>query len=178
MSELLREDEANRRRALEPASFIVEAPAGAGKTELLTQALEDPMFLLLPLRIGLQGAFIAMTVLVTMLYLSWGLPQALLLSFVTNVIAFLIFFLLLPNIIARKNPEKVLLALLQPQPLLGERALRRALVAVDTVMHQGVARIEQFLHCCFAVALLAFGDVVAGVFEVVDDALGFRPLPE
>jgi CBS domain containing-hemolysin-like protein len=82
------------------------------KTELLTNALEDPMILLLPLRIGLQGAFIAMTVLVTMLYLSWGLPQALLLSFVTNVIAFLIFREALPNIIARKNPEKVLLALL------------------------------------------------------------------
>lgn len=36
-SDMLEEDSLSRERALAPESFIVEAPAGAGKTELLTQ---------------------------------------------------------------------------------------------------------------------------------------------
>jgi CBS domain containing-hemolysin-like protein len=84
----------------------------AWKTELLTRANEDPNFLRIPLRIGLQGAFIAVTVLSTMLYLASGIPQPLLAAFVTMVFVFLLFREIVPNIVARKNPEKVLLLLL------------------------------------------------------------------
>ena len=85
---------------------------GGWKTEYLTRALADPMLLLGPLRIGLQGAFIAITVLVTMLYLYSGIPQPLLMAFVTMVFANLVFREAIPNIVARKNPERVLLTLL------------------------------------------------------------------
>jgi putative hemolysin len=82
------------------------------KTGYLTRALQDPMELLLPLRIGLQGAFIAITVLVTFLYLAMELPQPLPLAFVTVVFCNLFFREVVPNIVARKSPEKVLLILL------------------------------------------------------------------
>ena len=85
---------------------------GGWKTGYLTRALEDPMELLLPLRIGLQGSFIAITVLVTMLYLAMEVPQPLLMAFVTMVFCFLLFREVVPNIVARKNPEKVLVLLL------------------------------------------------------------------
>ena len=82
------------------------------KTEFLTRALEDPMSFLLPLRIGLQGSFTAITVLVTMLFLDSEAPQPLLLAFGTMLATFLIFRELIPNIIARRNPERLLLAFL------------------------------------------------------------------
>ena len=82
------------------------------KTEYLTTALEDPMNFLLPLRFGLQGAFTATTVLVTMLFIASGTPQPFLVALGTMLAVFLVFRETLPNIIARKNPERVLLTLL------------------------------------------------------------------
>ena len=85
------------------------------KPEYLTRSLEDPMSFLLPLRIGLQGAFTGITVLVTMLFLFSSAPQPflpLLFAFGTMLAIFLVFRETFPNIIARKNPERVLLTLL------------------------------------------------------------------
>ena len=82
------------------------------KLEYLTRSLEDPMSFLLPLRIGLQGAFTGIAVLVTRLFVFSSAPQPLLLAFGTLLAIFLVFRETFPNIIARKNPERVLLTLL------------------------------------------------------------------
>lgn len=83
------------------------------KTEFLTRSLEDPMSFLLPVRIGLQGAFIAVTVLVTMLFITSSPTSRSLLGAFASVLAiYLVFREAVPNIIARKNPERVLLTLL------------------------------------------------------------------
>ncbi len=82
------------------------------KTEFLDRCLEDPMQLLLPLRIGIQGGLIAVTVLLTQFYIDRSPAQALVLAFLTMVPVYLIFREVLPNFIARISPERVLLALL------------------------------------------------------------------
>jgi len=82
------------------------------KTEYLTHSLEDPMSFLLPLRIGLQGSFTATTILVTALFLASGLPQPLLIAFGAMLAVFLVIRELIPNIVARRNPERLLLTLL------------------------------------------------------------------
>ncbi|MEE9264869.1 MAG: hemolysin family protein, partial [Vicinamibacteria bacterium] len=71
-----------------------------------------PMRLLLPLRIGIQGGLIAVTVLLTQFYIDRSPAQALVLAFLTMVPVYLIFREVLPNFIARISPERVLLALL------------------------------------------------------------------
>lgn len=82
------------------------------KTEFLDRCLEDPMRLLLPLRIGIQSGLIAVTVLLTQFYIDRSPAQALVLAFLTMVPVYLIFREVLPNFIARISPERVLLALL------------------------------------------------------------------
>jgi CBS domain containing-hemolysin-like protein len=82
------------------------------KTDILHRSLEDPSSLLVPLRIGIQCALIAVTVLVTQLYISLDVPRALLVTFVTILLAYAVFREVLPGIVARKHPERVLLALL------------------------------------------------------------------
>ena len=82
------------------------------KTEFLGHSLEDPSSLLLPLRIGIQCALVAVTVLLTQLYISLDMPRALLVTFLTILLAYVIFREALPSIVARKSPERVLLALL------------------------------------------------------------------
>jgi CBS domain containing-hemolysin-like protein len=82
------------------------------KTQFLDRCLEDPMRLLLPLRIGIQGGLIAVTVLLTQFYIASGAPQALVLAFLTMVPVYLVVREVLPNFIARISPERVLLGLL------------------------------------------------------------------
>ena len=82
------------------------------KTDFLTRSLEDPMSFLLPLRIGIPGAFTAIAVLVTMLYLSLNTPQPLLIAFITILLIVLFFREIFPNIIGRRKPERLLLKLL------------------------------------------------------------------
>lgn len=82
------------------------------KTEFLSQYLEEPTNFILPLRVGIQGALIATTVLVTDFFLTSGLPRAVLLAFLTMLPLILIFREALPRIIARKNPERIVMALL------------------------------------------------------------------
>lgn len=82
------------------------------KTEFLAQCLEEPMSFILPLRVGIQGALIGLTVLVTNLYIASGLPRAIVFAFLTMLPLILIFRETLPRIIARKNPERIVVILL------------------------------------------------------------------
>jgi CBS domain containing-hemolysin-like protein len=82
------------------------------KTEFLTRCLEEPMSFVLPLRIGMQGALIALAVLVTDFFITSEIGRPLLFAFLSMLPIILIFREALPNIIARRNPERTIMALL------------------------------------------------------------------
>jgi len=123
------------------------------KTQFLNHCLDDPLSFSLPLRIGIQAALIGITVLVTDFFVGSGLPRALILAFLAMLPIFFIFREALPNIIARKNPEKVLLALLPAfrayaklvtpvsRPL--TRLVRAFLADDETVEENGAASEEE-----------------------------------
>ena len=73
---------------------------------------------------------------------------------------------------------RVRLAVLAVGQLLRQRLAARAAVAVDAVVGQRVARVEELLDLVEAVPLLAFGDVVLRVDEVVDDRRRVGPHAE
>ncbi|MNF26851.1 hypothetical protein D3C84_74950 [compost metagenome] len=66
-------------------------------------------------------------------------------------------------------------ALLLPAPLLFGGNRVGALVAVDPVIHQGMAGVEQVFHRIDAMAFLALHDVLLGEHQVVDDRAGVGP---
>ena len=62
-----------------------------------------------------------------------------------------------------------------PRFLLLQRDFLRTFIAVDAVVHQRVAGVEQFLYFVDAIALFALGDVLTGKDQIVDDRAGVGP---
>lgn len=66
-------------------------------------------------------------------------------------------------------------AILLPPPFFFGGNRIGALVAVDAVVHQGVAGVEQVFNGIDTVALLALHDVLLGEHQVIDDRTGIGP---
>jgi CBS domain containing-hemolysin-like protein len=82
------------------------------RAELVNAYLEDPPALLLPIHIGTYTAHVAMTVIITALFLDWVAHWSMLVAFFFMVIYLLLFRLTLPYTLVRGNPERSLLLLL------------------------------------------------------------------
>lgn len=90
------------------------AHEGSPELELLTRYFEDPPSILMPIHIGTYTAHVAMTVTLTVMLLDLLSHWAMLVALVTMVLYLLIFRLTLPYAIARRGPERVLLAIVRP----------------------------------------------------------------
>ena len=72
----------------------------------------------------------------------------------------------------------ILLTLLGARLFLLSRQRRSAHIAVDALVHQGVAGVKYFFYRADAVLLFAVGDVALGKQQVINNGAGIRPLPE
>lgn len=82
------------------------------RAELVNRYLEDPPTLLMPVHIGTYTAHVAMTVILTSMFLDWLSHWAMLLAFSTMVLYLLLFRLTLPYALVRRSPERSLLVLI------------------------------------------------------------------
>jgi Mg2+/Co2+ transporter CorB len=82
------------------------------RAEMVNEYLEDPPSLLLPIHIGTYTAHVAITVVITSLFLEHLQQWAMAVAFGAMVIYLLLIRLTLPYTLVRRNPERSLLVLL------------------------------------------------------------------
>jgi magnesium and cobalt exporter, CNNM family len=82
------------------------------RAEMVNHYLDDPPTLLMPVHMGTYTAHLAMTVVITSLFLGIGSEWALLIAFLSMVIYLLLFRLSVPYTLVRRNPERSLLVLM------------------------------------------------------------------
>jgi putative hemolysin len=82
------------------------------RAELVNRYLEDPPSLLMPIHIGTYTAHVAITVIITAMFLDRLQRWAMVLAFGVMVIYLLLIRLTLPYSLVRRNPERSLLVLL------------------------------------------------------------------
>ena len=80
--------------------------------ELANDYLDDPSRLLMPIQMGTYTAHVAMTVVITSLFLDLLAHWAMLIAFLVMVGYLLVFRLTAPYAIVRRRPERSLLVLL------------------------------------------------------------------
>ena len=81
------------------------------RAELINEYLDDPPALLMPVHMGTYTAHVAMTVVITSLFLRVLSHWALLLAFLVMVVYLVVFRLAAPYALVRRNPERSLIVL-------------------------------------------------------------------
>jgi putative hemolysin len=119
------------------------------RAELVNRYLDDPPTLLMPVHMGTYTAHLAMTVVITSLFLGIGSEWALLIAFLSMVVYLLLFRLSVPYTLVRRNPERSLLLLMPVfhpyavslAPLVA--ALRKRAASSVTVGHETARGIKE-----------------------------------